>query len=189
MAKPPKLQRVRGMQDMLGETAARFERVVDVFRDVGRRFGFRRVEVPVVEFTSVFARTLGETTDVVAKEMYSFADRGGDSLTLRPEFTAGICRAFISEGWQQHVPLKLMTHGPLFRYERPQKGRYRQFHQVDAEIIGAAEPMADVELLSFADMLLAELGIAGEVTLQLNTLGDAETRAAWREALVSHFSA
>lgn len=188
MARPSKLQPVRGMQDLIGEAAARFERVVDCFRGVGRRFGFRRVEVPVVEFTQVFARTLGETTDVVAKEMYSFTDRGGESLTLRPEFTAGICRAFISEGWQQHGVLKLMTHGPLFRYERPQKGRYRQFHQVDAEIIGAAEPMADVELLSFADMLLKELGIGG-VTLELNTLGDAETRAAWRNALVAHFAA
>jgi histidyl-tRNA synthetase len=177
------------MQDLLGEEAARFERVVDVFRDVGRRFGFRRVEVPVVEFTSVFARTLGETTDVVAKEMYSFEDRGGEGLTLRPEFTAGIARAYISNGWQQYAPLKLMTHGPLFRYERPQKGRYRQFHQVDAEVIGSAEPLADVELIAFADLLLKELGIAEGVTLQLNTLGDAETRDAWRGALVHHFAA
>jgi histidyl-tRNA synthetase len=184
-----KPQAVRGMQDLLGEDAARFERVVDVFRDVGRRFGFRRVEVPVVEFTSVFARTLGETTDVVAKEMYSFEDRGGEGLTLRPEFTAGIARAYISNGWQQYAPLKLMTHGPLFRYERPQKGRYRQFHQVDAEVIGAAEPLADVELIAFADLLLKELGIAEGVTLQLNTLGDAETRDAWRAALVAHFAA
>jgi histidyl-tRNA synthetase len=176
------------MQDWIGDEAARFERVVDAFRDVGRRFGFRRVEVPVVEFTSVFARTLGETTDVVSKEMYTFEDRGGESLTLRPEFTAGIARAFISNGWQQHVPLKLMTHGPLFRYERPQKGRYRQFHQIDAEVVGAAEPLADVELIAFADLLLEELGIEG-VRLQLNTLGDAETRGAWREALVAHFSA
>ncbi|MFQ3666294.1 MAG: histidine--tRNA ligase, partial [Sphingomonadaceae bacterium] len=181
-----KLQAVRGMQDMLGEQAARFERVVDCFRDVGRRFGFRRVEVPVVEFTSVFARSLGETTDVVSKEMYSFEDRSGESLTLRPEFTAGICRAFIANGWQQHVPCRLMTHGALFRYERPQKGRYRQFHQVDAEVIGTAEPLADVELLAFADLLLRELGIDG-VALQLNTLGDAETRSAWRAALVAHF--
>jgi histidyl-tRNA synthetase len=189
MAKPNKPQAVRGMQDLLGDEAARFEHVVDRFRDVGRRFGFRRVEVPVVEFTSVFARTLGETTDVVAKEMYSFEDRGGEGLTLRPEFTAGICRAYISNGWQQYSPLKLMTHGPLFRYERPQKGRYRQFHQVDAEVIGAAEPMADVELIAFADLLLKELGIADGVTLQLNTLGDAETRAPWRDALVRHFAA
>ena len=95
----------------------------------------------------MFARTIGETTDVVSKEMYSFEDRGGDSITLRPEFTAGICRAYLTEGWQQFAPLKVATHGPAFRYERPQKGRFRQFHQLDAEIIGAAEPQADVELL------------------------------------------
>ncbi|TPE61801.1 histidine--tRNA ligase [Sandaracinobacter neustonicus] len=187
-AKVQKAQPVRGMQDFIGEQAARFEHVVGTFRDVSRRFGFRRVEVPVVEFTSVFARTLGETTDVVSKEMYTFEDRNGESLTLRPEFTAGICRAYISEGWQQFAPLKLVTHGPLFRYERPQKGRYRQFHQLDAEVIGSAEPAADVELIALADLLLKELGVGG-VTLQLNTLGDAETRGKWREALVAHFSA
>jgi len=120
--------------------------------------------------------------------MYSFEDRGGESLTLRPEFTAGICRAFLTNGWQQHAPLKLATHGPLFRYERPQKGRYRQFHQLDAEIIGAAEPQADVELLALADQLLRELGIEG-VTLHLNTLGDGETRSAWRAALIDYFGA
>jgi histidyl-tRNA synthetase len=187
MPKAPKPAPVRGMQDFLGEQAERFDHVVGRFRDVARRFGFRPVMVPVVEATSVFARTLGETTDVVSKEMYTFPDRGGDSLTLRPEFTAGICRAYVSEGWQQFAPLKLVTHGPLFRYERPQKGRYRQFHQIDAEVIGAAEPQADVELLAFADLLLKELGVGG-VTLQLNTLGDAETRDAWRAALVAHFS-
>ncbi len=184
----PKPAPVRGMQDFLGEQAERFDHVVGRFRDVARRFGFRPVMVPVVEATSVFARTLGETTDVVSKEMYTFPDRGGDSLTLRPEFTAGIARAFVSEGWQQFAPLKLVTHGPLFRYERPQKGRYRQFHQIDAEVLGAAEPQADVELLAFADLLLKELGVQG-VTLQLNTLGDAKTRDAWRAALVAHFSA
>lgn len=186
--KPPRMQPVRGMQDFIGEQAARFDHVVETFRDVGRRFGFRGVQVPVVEFTQVFARTLGETTDVVAKEMYTFEDRNGESLTLRPEFTAGIARAYVSEGWQQHAPCKLVTHGPLFRYERPQKGRYRQFHQIDAEVLGAAEPAADVELIAFADLLLKELGVGG-VTLQLNTLGDAETRARWREGLVRHFSA
>lgn len=186
--KPPKPQPVRGMQDFLGDQAERFEHVVATFRDVGRRFGFKPVMVPVVEATSVFARTLGETTDVVSKEMYTFPDRGGDSLTLRPEFTAGICRAYVSEGWQQFAPLKLVTHGPLFRYERPQKGRYRQFHQIDAEILGAGEPAADVEIIAFADLLLKELGVKG-VTLQLNTLGDAETRDAWRAGLVAHFSA
>ncbi len=182
----PKPAPVRGMQDFLGDQANRFDHVVATFRDVARRFGFRPVMVPVVEATSVYQRTLGETTDVVAKEMYTFPDRGGDSLTLRPEFTAGICRAYVSEGWQQFAPLKLITHGPLFRYERPQKGRYRQFHQIDAEVIGAPEPAADVELIAFADLLLKELGISG-VTLQLNTLGDAETRDAWRGALVTYF--
>jgi histidyl-tRNA synthetase len=120
--------------------------------------------------------------------MYSFEDRGGDSITLRPEFTAGICRAYLTEGWQQYAPLKVATHGPLFRYERPQKGRYRQFHQIDAEVIGAGEPAADVELLCFADQLLKELGINEGVTLKLNTLGDAGSRDAWRAALVEHFA-
>ena len=188
MAKPETPRPIRGTQDMLGESAERFHHVVTAFDRVRRLYGFRRVEVPVFEATAVFARSLGETTDVVAKEMYSFEDRGGDSLTLRPEFTAGLARAYLTEGWRQFAPLKLATHGPVFRYERPQKGRYRQFHQIDAEAIGAAEPQADIELLAFADQLLRELGIADGVTLHLNTLGDAATRDAWRAALVAHFT-
>ena len=179
-------QPVRGMHSQLGEDADRMAAVVAAFDRVRRLYGFKRVEVPVLEQTQVFARTMGETTDVVSKEMYSFEDRSGDSVTMRPEFTAGICRAYLSEGWQQYAPLKVATHGPAFRYERPQKGRFRQFHQLDAEIIGAGEAAADVELLAFADQLLKELGIGG-VTLELNTLGDAETRDAWRTALVEHF--
>jgi histidyl-tRNA synthetase len=174
---------------MIGEEVDRFHTVIAAFDRVRRLFGFKRVEVPVIEHTEVFARSIGETTDVVSKEMYSFEDRGGESITLRPEFTAGICRAYLSEGWQQFAPLKLATHGPAFRYERPQKGRFRQFHQLDAEVIGAAEAAADVELLSLGDQLLKELGIHEGVTLQLNTLGDAETRDAWRTALVEHFQA
>ncbi|MEO6361216.1 MAG: histidine--tRNA ligase [Sphingomicrobium sp.] len=184
-----KIQPVRGMQSLVGEEADRMHAVVETFDRVRRLFGFRRVEVPVLEPTAVFARSLGETTDVVSKEMYTFEDRGGDSVTLRPEFTAGIARAYLSEGWQQYAPLKVATHGPAFRYERPQKGRFRQFHQLDAEIIGAGEPAADVELLCFADLLLKELGISDGITLQLNTLGDPETRVAWRAALVDFFSA
>jgi histidyl-tRNA synthetase len=178
----------RGTQSLLGEEADRFHEVVAAFDRVRRLYGFKRVEVPLIEPTAVFARTMGETTDVVSKEMYSFDDRSGDSITLRPEFTAGIARAYLSEGWQQFAPLKVATHGAAFRYERPQKGRYRQFHQLDAEIIGAAEPQADVELLAFGSQLLAELDIDG-VTLKLNTLGDAASREAWRTALVEHFSA
>lgn len=184
-----KNQRVRGTQDMIGETAARFDQVVGVFNKVRKLYGFQPVQVPVFEATAVFARSLGETTDVVSKEMYTFEDRGGDSLTLRPEFTAGISRAYVSEGWQQWAPLKLSAWGPLFRYERPQKGRFRQFHQVDAEILGAGEPAADVELLCFAAQFLNELGVDEAVTLNLNTLGDEATRDAWRNALVAHFSA
>jgi histidyl-tRNA synthetase len=189
MAKIETPRPIRGTQDMLGESADRFQHVVETFDRVRRLYGFKRIEMPVFEATAVFSRSLGETTDVVSKEMYTFEDRGGDSLTLRPEFTAGICRAYITEGWQQHAPLKVATHGPLFRYERPQKGRFRQFHQLDAEVIGAAEPAADVELLCFADQLLKELGINDGVTLKLNTLGDAASRDAWRAALVAHFEA
>ena len=180
------VQPVRGTQSLLGEDADRLAAVVAAFDRVRRLYGFKRVEMPTIEPTAVFARTIGETTDVVSKEMYSFEDRGGDSITLRPEFTAGICRAYISEGWQQYAPLKVSASGSAFRYERPQKGRFREFHQLDAEIIGAGEPQADVELLAFADQLLKELGITGTV-LKLNTLGDPETRAAWRDALYEHF--
>ncbi|MGI8944509.1 MAG: histidine--tRNA ligase [Qipengyuania sp.] len=182
-------QAIRGTQDIFGADAEAFAFVVETFERVRKLYRFRRVEMPVFERTEVFARSIGETTDIVSKEMYSFEDRGGESLTLRPEFTAGIARAYLTNGWQQHAPVKLATHGPLFRYERPQKGRYRQFHQLDAEIIGAAEPQADVELLAMADQLLKELGIADGVTLQLNTLGDADSREAWRSALVAHFRA
>ncbi|MGH6707013.1 MAG: histidine--tRNA ligase [Sphingomicrobium sp.] len=188
MSKSQTPQPIRGMQSLLGLEADRMHAVVEAFDRVRRLYGFKRIDVPVLEQTSVFARTIGETTDVVSKEMYSFEDRGGESITLRPEFTAGIARAYLSEGWQQYAPLKVAAHGPAFRYERPQKGRFRQFHQLDAEIIGAAEPQADVELLAFGAQLLAELGIEG-VTLKLNTLGDGESREAWRSALVEHFAA
>jgi histidyl-tRNA synthetase len=182
-------QAIRGTQDIFGADAEAFARVVETFERVRKLYRFRRVEMPVFEKTTVFSRSLGETTDVVSKEMYSFDDRGGESLTLRPEFTAGLARAYLTNGWQQYAPVKLATHGPLFRYERPQKGRYRQFHQIDAEIIGAAEPTADVELLVMADQLLKELGISEGVTLTLNTLGDGTSREAWRAALIEYYRA
>jgi histidyl-tRNA synthetase len=188
MAKTETPQPVRGMQSLLGQEADRMAAVVSAFDRVRRIYGFKRIEVPVLEPTAVFARSLGETTDVVSKEMYSFDDKGGDSVTMRPEFTAGIARAYLTEGWQQFAPLKVATHGPAFRYERPQKGRFRQFHQLDAEIIGAAEPQADVEAIAFAAQLLSELGLADRSTLRLNTLGDPETRQKWRDALHAHFT-
>jgi histidyl-tRNA synthetase len=188
MAKIETPQPVRGTQSLYGEEADRFHAVVAAFDATRRLFGFKRVEVPVIESTAVFARAIGETTDVVSKEMYTFEDRSGDSITLRPELTAGIARAFLSEGWQQHAPLKVATWGAAFRYERPQKGRFRQFHQLDAEIIGASEPQADVEILAFGAQLVAELGIADGIKLKLNTLGDSASRDAWRAQLIEHFS-
>ena len=181
------VQPIRGTQSLLHEDADRLAAVVAAFDRVRRLYGFKRIEVPTIEPTQVFARTIGETTDVVSKEMYTFEDRGGESVTLRPEFTAGICRAYLSEGWQRFSPLKVAAFGSAFRYERPQKGRFREFHQLDAEIIGAGEPQADVELLSFGHQLLCELGIADGVTLELNTLGDPQTREAWRTSLIDYF--
>ena len=182
-----KFRPIKGTQSLYGEEAERFQHVVETFDRVRRLYNFSRVEVPVFEATGVFARTMGETSDVVSKEMWSFESRSEGSVTLRPEFTAGIARAYLSEGWQQHAPMKVATHGPAFRYERPQKGRYRQFHQLDAEVIGSADPLADVELLAMGSQLLDELGI-GEIRLKLNTLGDAESRDRWRAALIEHFA-
>lgn len=187
MSKNSTPQPVRGTQSLYGLSADRFHRVISEFHKVRKLYRFRRVEVPVFELTEVFARSLGETTDVVSKEMYTFLDKGGESLTLRPEFTAGIARAYLSEGWQHHSPLKVGTAGPAFRYERPQKGRHRQFHQVDAEIIGADEPAADIEIIAFADQLLSNLNIRSDTVLKINTLGDLDSRRSWRAALVDFF--
>ena len=182
-----KLRPVRGTRDIWGDEARRATRVVDCFRSVCERYRFQEISTPIFEFSEVFRRTLGETSDIVSKEMYTFEDRGGEEITLRPEYTAGIARAYVAEGMQQHGVVKLYAFGPMFRYERPQKGRYRQFHQLDAEIIGAAEPEADVELIGLAQTLLEDLGIAGRVRLELNSLGDRESRDAYRTALTKYF--
>ncbi len=183
-----KLQPVRGTHDILPDDYARFRHVVDVARQAASLFGYKEMSTPIFEFTDVFARSMGETSDVVSKEMYSFTDKGGETLTLRPEYTAGICRAFISNGLQQNVPFKAFAWGPMFRFERPQKGRQRQFHQIDVEVIGAPEPQADVEVIALAADILRRLGIADKCTLELNTLGDVESRTAYRKALVDYFS-
>jgi histidyl-tRNA synthetase len=184
-----RLQPVRGTHDMLPADARRFRHVAETYRTVAQRYGFGEIATPIFEFTEVFKRSLGETTDVVTKEMYTFEDRSGDSITLRPEYTAGICRAFISNGLQQEAPCRFFAIGPMFRHERPQKGRLRQFHQLDAEILGIAEPQADIEVLALAYDTLSALGLRDQVTLELNSLGDAETRTAYRTALVDYFSA
>ncbi len=160
--------------------------VVDTFKRVATSYGFEELATPIFEFTEVYKRPLGEASDIVSKEMYTFEDRGGEELTLRPEFTAGVCRAFISNGMQQNTPCRLMSHGPAFRYERPQKGRYRQFHQINAELLGQADPEADVDMIAMAWRILKDLDIAGNVVLHLNTLGDKESRDAYRAALVTY---
>lgn len=184
------LQPVRGTRDLIGADFLRHQAVIETARRISGLYGFEEWATPIFEDTRVFARSLGDTSDVVTKEMYSFTDRGGDSITLRPENTAGVCRALVSNGLTQaNLPRKVFYAGPMFRYERPQKGRYRQFHQIGAEVLGAAEPLADAEVIACGWHILQELGIADGVVLEINTLGDAESRARYRDALVAHFTA
>ncbi len=182
------LQPVRGTKDILGDDQRRHAHVVGAARSRAALYGFDEWSTPIFEDTRVFARTLGDTSDVVTKEMYTFTDRGGDSLTLRPENTAGICRALVTGGLTQSLPQKIFYSGPMFRYERPQKGRYRQFHQIGAELIGAAEPLADAEIIALGWDVLSVLGLAEDVVLELNTLGDGPSRLAYRAALVGYFT-
>src|SRR5215831_7684037 len=183
------LRPVRGTQDLLPEAARRHRRVVEVARASAELYGFAEMATPIFEFTEVFSRPIGETSDIVTKEMYSFVDRGGEEITLRPENTAGVVRAVLSEGMIQNTPLKVFYSGPMFRYERPQKGRLRQFHQIGVELIGIAQPQADIEVIALGSRILDALGIRQKTVLELNTLGDAVSRAAYREALVTYFSA
>lgn len=183
-----KAQPVRGTHDLLPDAFAAHAQVIATARQVSATYGYREMATPIFEFTDVFARSMGETSDVVSKEMYSFDDRGGESITLRPEYTAAICRAFITNGLQQSVPFRAFGAGPMFRYERPQKGRQRQFHQIDVEIIGAPEPAADVEVIAVGAEILNSLDVLHKTVLNLNTLGDPESRDAYRTALVSYFS-
>jgi histidyl-tRNA synthetase len=186
---PTKLQPPRGTRDLIGEEFRRHHHVIETARWISRIYGFEEWSTPIFEDTRVFARGLGETSDVVSKEMYSFEDRGGEHVTLRPENTAGVCRALVSGGLTQSLPQKVFYAGPMFRYERPQAGRYRQFHQIGAEVLGAAEPLADAEVIACGHHIIRALGIADGVVLEVNTLGDAPSRDAYRAALIAHFTA
>ncbi len=184
-----KLQPVRGTHDLLPDRARAFRRVADTARTVAGRYGYHEMATPIFEFSEVFKRTLGDTSDIVTKEMYTFTDRSGAEVTLRPEGTAGVARAVISGGLAQHMPLKYFYAGPMFRYERPQKGRLRQFHQIGVELLGVAEPLGDVEVIALGAAILQELGVAGQTTLELNTLGNAGSREAYRGVLVDYLEA
>jgi histidyl-tRNA synthetase len=183
------LQPVRGTHDILPEQERRHRRVEETARDIAARYGFAEISMPIFEFTEVFARSIGETTDIVMKEMYTFTDRGGERITLRPEGTAGVARAFISNGLAQQVPFKVFYRGPMFRYERPQKGRQRQFNQIGVELLGVADPEADIEAIALGAHILDALGVSDRAVLELNTLGDGESRAAYRETLVAYLRA
>ncbi|MBX7232552.1 MAG: histidine--tRNA ligase [Bdellovibrionales bacterium] len=182
------LQSVRGTHDLLFEECAKHRRVEEVLKDLASRFGFREFSTPIFEFSEVFKRTLGDASDIVTKEMYTFLDKGGDSITLRPEGTAGLARAFISEGLTQKIPFKAFYRGPMFRYERPQKGRQRQFHQLGVETLGVPSPLADVESISLANLYLANLGILNRASLEINSLGDGSSRAHYMSQLVTYLN-
>ncbi|MEP7314894.1 MAG: histidine--tRNA ligase [Pseudomonadota bacterium] len=182
------VQAVRGMNDVLPAQIAGWQRLERVTRELFAAYGFEEVRVPLVENTELFKRSIGEFTDIVEKEMYTFTDAGGDSLTLRPEATAGIVRAAITNGLLRGARLKLWTSGPMFRHERPQKGRYRQFHQIDVEAIGFAGPDVDVELIAMTARLWKQLGLT-RVRLKINSLGTSESRRVYREKLVAYFNA
>ncbi|ANX05351.1 histidine--tRNA ligase [Immundisolibacter cernigliae] len=181
-----KLQAVRGMNDLLPADSPRWRGAEQRLQAVLARYGYEEIRLPLVEPTELFARTIGEVTDIVEKEMYTFQDRNGDSLTLRPEGTAGVVRAGIEHGLFQGQLLRLWYQGPMFRHERPQRGRYRQFHQIGAECFGSAEPELDAELIAMTAQFWRELGLSG-LRLELNSLGSREARAAYRERLQAYF--
>jgi len=183
-----KIQPLRGTRDLLGDQIRAFREVESHFSQLAKVYDFAEIETPICEPTQTFKRSLGETTDIINKEMYTFEDRGGDSITMRPEGTAPVARALISNGLTRELPAKFFYSGPMFRYERPQKGRYRQFYQFGVEFMGVAEPIADIEVLALAHHLFKSLGLQQKVQLELNTIGDSESRQAYRDKLVSYFS-
>jgi histidyl-tRNA synthetase len=182
------LQPVRGTHDLLPDEMRRYRQVVDTARAAAECFGFHEMETPIFEFSEVFKRTLGDTSDIVTKEMYTFTDRGGETITLRPEGTASVARALMSGGLSQHLPLKYFYSGPMFRYERPQKGRLRQFHQTGIELLGVADPLGDVEIIATGVEFLRRLGVWERCFLEINSLGDSESRKGYRDVLHAYLS-
>ena len=183
-----RLQPVRGTADLFPEAMARHRHVIDAARNAAALYGFQEMATPIFEFSEVFSRPLGESSDIVTKENYSFTDRGGEMLTLRPENTAGVVRAMISGGITQSLPLRFFYAGPMFRYERPQKGRMRQFHQVGIEYLGPGDALADAEIIACGARFLDQLGVLDSCVLHLNSLGDSASRQAYRAALVDYLT-
>lgn len=182
-----KLQPLRGTKDLLPPEFAVHEFIIKTAKEIANLYGYEAMSTPIMEYTSVFDRTLGDTSDVINKEMYTFLSKGNDSISLRPEFTAGIMRSFISNGLYHELPLKLFTYGPIFRYSKPQQGRYRQFHQLNFEYIGAEGTYTDAEIIKLAQDILSKLEILQHTTLEINSLGCNESRSAYHKVLYEYF--
>ncbi len=180
-------QPVRGTHDYLEADVRAYQKIVRTALHVAENYGYQEIMTPLFEQAQVFSRSLGDMSDVISKEMYVFEDKGGDLLALRPEGTAGVARAFVSNGLTQSLPQKFFYAGPMFRYERPQKGRQRQFHQFGVEFMGVFSPLADAEAIALGAHILKELGLDKSITLKLNTLGDLESRTAYQTALINYF--
>lgn len=180
------LQSIRGMHDVLPDKVARWQWLESRLRALFSRYGFREIRIPIVEITDVFTRAIGQATDVVEKEMYTFADRNGDSLSLRPEGTAGVVRAAIQHGLLHTPGMKVWYQGPMFRHERPQRGRHRQFHQFGVEIFGIDTPAVDAEVIALGDRMWRELKLSSHISLEINSLGSLEDRRRYRAALTEY---
>jgi histidyl-tRNA synthetase len=182
-----KIKTLRGFRDILGEEIRKFRLIEDISRKYFSLLGFKEIEIPILEKTELFIRSIGDTTDIVEKEMFTFTDIGGDSLTMRPEATAGMVRSYLQEGmYVKERMSKVFTIGPMFRHERPQKGRFREFHQVDAEVFGVSEPLIDAELLWMISLMLNELDIH-DYRMEVNSVGCKTCRETFRDMLVSYF--
>ena len=174
------------MEDLTGENQKKHQHIIQIAREISQLFCFQEISTPLLESTHVFARTLGEHSDIVHKEMFTFQDRNSNSITLRPEGTAGVVRHFITEKQKQNLPLRFFYHGPMFRYERPQKGRLRQFHSIGMELLGEESSRGDLECLSLAWLFLKKLNVQDQVKLEINSIGDLETRTAHQTALLEY---
>ncbi|HJD65647.1 MAG TPA: histidine--tRNA ligase [Rickettsia endosymbiont of Bembidion nr. Transversale] len=183
-----KLQPLRGMKDLLPDDYKVHDYIIKKAKEVGELYGYKQMSTPILEYTKVFNRSMGESSDVISKEIYSFLDKSDESVALRPEFTAGIVRAFISNGLQHKLPLKLFSTGPVFRYDRPQAGRQRQFHQLNYEYLGAKGAISDAETLKLAADILESLEVLASTTLELNSLGCSQSRSTYQQKLVEYLN-
>ena len=179
-----KLRTVRGVNDLLAETLNNHNFVINKGLNISKKYCYSQIDTPIFEFSEIFTKPLGKTSDIVTKENYTFEDRSGDLLMLRPEGTSGVVRAFLNAGLTQDIPQRFSYFGPMFRYERPQKGRLRQFHQFGVELLGISSSMGDLEVISLANNFLKSLNLDNKIELKINSLGDADSRSNYRKVLV-----